>query len=91
LQIFNITAEETELHMDNNQLRHSDHVTNHFKNRAYTASIFIDVSKAYDTVWNTRLLQKFHTAGLLDSMLHFVKSYLIGQKLGLNWIAIPQN
>jgi hypothetical protein len=36
-------------------LRFNENVTDKFTERAYTAVIFLDVSKAYDTVWTTGL------------------------------------
>jgi hypothetical protein len=55
-------------------------VIENFNKRAYTAAIFLDVSKAYDTVCKTGLLHKLHTTRMQDSMIHLLKSYLTGRK-----------
>jgi hypothetical protein len=60
-------------------LRLTEHVTENFNKRAYTATIFLDVSKAYDTVWKSGLLRKLHTAEMQNSMLCLLKSYLTSQ------------
>jgi hypothetical protein len=43
------------------QLLHfTEHDTDKFNERAYTAVIFFDVSTAYDTAWRTGLIYKLH-------------------------------
>jgi hypothetical protein len=51
-----------------------------FNEGACTAVIFLNMSKAYDTVWTTRLIYKLHTAGILDSSLLLLTSYLTDRK-----------
>jgi hypothetical protein len=40
--------------------RFTECVADKFNERAYTAAIFLDMSKAYDTVWKTGLIYKLH-------------------------------
>jgi hypothetical protein len=51
-----------------------------FNERAYTAAILLDVSKAYDRVWKIGLIYKLHTAEISDSRLLLVASYLTVRK-----------
>jgi hypothetical protein len=44
-------------------------VTDKFNELAYTAAMFLDVSKACGTVWTTGLIYKIYTAGIPDSSL----------------------
>jgi hypothetical protein len=45
-------------------LRFTEHVTDMFNRRTYAAGIFLDVFKAYDTVWITGLIYKLHAVSL---------------------------
>jgi hypothetical protein len=56
-------------------IRFTEYVTDNFNERAYTAAIFFDVSKAVDTAWRTGLIYKLHTAGLPDSSLLLASYY----------------
>jgi hypothetical protein len=60
-------------------LRLTEHVTETFNKRAYTAAIFSTYPKPMtQSVWNTGLLHKLHTAVTQDSNL--LKSYLTARK-----------
>jgi hypothetical protein len=48
-------------------LRVTEYITDKFNELAYTTAIFLDVSKAYDTVWTTEFVSKIYTAGLPDT------------------------
>jgi hypothetical protein len=41
-----------------------------------TGAIFLDVAKAFDTVWHDGLVYKLHTAGLPLAMVKFINSFL---------------
>jgi hypothetical protein len=56
-------------------LRFTEYVTEKDNERA-----FFDVSKAYDVVWTTGLIYKLHTAGIPDSVLLLLASYLTDRK-----------
>jgi hypothetical protein len=41
-----------------------------------TGAIFLDVAKAFDTVWHDELDYKLHSAGLPLSMVKLINSFL---------------
>jgi hypothetical protein len=55
-----------------------EHMADKFNNRAHTAAIF-NISKAYDTVWTTGMIEITHSwnTGLIILLLAL---YLTGQK-----------
>lgn len=51
-----------------------------FDNRSYTISLFLDMSKAFDTVDHQILLEKLKHYGIRDTAYHWFKSYLDNRK-----------
>ena len=51
-----------------------------FENNKYTVVIFIDLSKAFDTVNHTILLEKFEIFGITGASLAWFRSYLANRK-----------
>ena len=49
-------------------------------NKHYTLGIFIDFSKAFDTVNHVILIEKLRMYGLRDNMLNLLKNYLVDRK-----------
>jgi hypothetical protein len=39
-------------------MRLADHVTINFNNKMYTAAVFLDIEKAFDTTWHSGFLYK---------------------------------
>jgi hypothetical protein len=66
------------------QLLHfTKYVTDNFNERACSAAIFLEVSKACDTVWTTGVTCKLHTAGIPDSSLLLLALYITYRKFGV--------
>jgi hypothetical protein len=61
-------------------LRFTVCITDKFYERANTAAIFLDTSRAYDTAWTAGLTYKSYTAGIQDSSLLRLASYLTDRK-----------
>jgi hypothetical protein len=64
------------------QLCFTEYVTDNFNEREYTVTIFLEVSKIYDTVCTTGLIYvyKIHKAGIPDFSLLLLASYLTDYK-----------
>ena len=58
----------------------SDEITRSFENGEFTIGIFIDLSKAFDTVNHTILLNKLEHYGISGIYLDWLKSYLKERK-----------
>jgi hypothetical protein len=57
-----------------------------FNERTYTAAIFLDVSKACDTVWTGGLAYKLHAAAIPDSSHLLLASYLTDRKFRITMV-----
>ena len=57
-----------------------DQITESFENNKYTLGVFIDLSKAFDTVDHSILLKKLGLYGLTDRNHGWVKSYLSNRR-----------
>ena len=57
-----------------------DQIYESFKNENYTVGIFIDLSKAFDTVDHTILLKKLEIYGITGANLAWFRSYLTNRK-----------
>ena len=47
--------------------------------------LFFDVSRAYDQVWHTKLLQKLHKMGISGKMYDYIKTFLSGRSMQIRW------
>ena len=56
-----------------------DHITNELKNKQVCAAVFLDLSKAFDTVHPEILLKKLNLYGVHSVALDFFRSYLSGR------------
>ena len=57
-------------------LRLVEIITKGFNNNAYTPAIFLDVAKAFDSVWHTGLIYKLIQSELPESITKMIVSYL---------------
>jgi len=51
-----------------------------FSKRKEVIAVFLDLEKAYDSVWHDGLIYKLHQKGLRGRMLHFLNDYLRERK-----------
>jgi hypothetical protein len=70
----------TRTRYDTKLLRATEYVTDKLSEWAYTAAVFLDISKAYDSVWTAGLIYRLHAAGIPDSSLLLLASYLTDRK-----------
>jgi hypothetical protein len=64
-------------HSTADQLIHVTEFISHGMNQnKSTGAIFLDVAKAFDTVWHDGLVYKIHTAGLPLAMVKLINSFL---------------
>lgn len=61
-------------------LRLVESATKGYNMRAYTPAIFLDISKAYDSVWHTGLIYKLMKSDLPDVFVKFIASFLSRRK-----------
>ena len=57
-----------------------DQINNSFENNQYTPGVFIDLSKAFDTVDHEILIAKLENYGIKGNNLNWFKSYLENRK-----------
>ena len=57
-------------------LRITQDIFNGFNNREHTAALFIDVEKAYDSVWRDGLMYKLHRLGIRGRVWRWIKNFL---------------
>ena len=55
-------------------------ISDSFENNKFTIGVFIDLSKAFDTVDHSILLSKLERYGIIGANLDWFKSYLTGRK-----------
>ncbi|KAJ8868423.1 hypothetical protein PR048_029939 [Dryococelus australis] len=60
--------------------RITEHITNAFDKKQYTAVVFLDIKKAFDCVWHEVLLHKLNSIYIADCYLHTIASYLHSHK-----------
>ena len=61
-----------------------DHIQQNLKQRKHVLGIFIDLSKAFDTLAHDRLIDKLEHYGIRGSALNLIKSYLSGRTQYVN-------
>ena len=61
-------------------LRITQDIYNGFNNKEHTAALFIDIEKAYDSVWREGLMYKLHGLGIRGRIWGWIKSFLIDRR-----------
>lgn len=61
---------------DDALLSHITDITSSIERKSITASLYLDISKAFDTVDHSILLDKLHNIGFRGSMLNWFETYL---------------
>ena len=63
-------------------------IRNSLANQKITVVVFIDLEKAFDSVWHIGLVNKIQNLGIKGRMLRWLKSYLSGRKFRVYWEGI---
>jgi hypothetical protein len=61
-------------------MRLVDHVTLSFNNNMSTATVFLDIKKAFDTTWHPGLLYKLSELEFPTSLIKLISSFLSQRK-----------
>jgi hypothetical protein len=56
-----------------------DRITRNFGEKRLTGAVFLDVAKAFDTVWIAGILYKLTLLNFASYMLHTISSYVRGR------------
>ena len=59
-----------------------DELLSNLERNKYTCSIFLDLSKAFDTVDHNILLKKLELYGFRGKIYNYLKSYLCSERVG---------
>ena len=66
-------------------VRPGTHVRRARLRRRALYSCFLDVRRAYDTVWHRRLLRRIKEVGLSGQIYNFVKAFLFNRTFQVRW------
>jgi hypothetical protein len=61
-------------------MRLTDHMTFNFNNKMSTAAVFLDIEKAFDTLWHPGLLYKLSTMEFSTNLIKLISSFLSQRK-----------
>jgi hypothetical protein len=53
----------------------TDHATSNFSNNMYTAAVFLDIEKAFDTTWHLGLLYKLSELKFSIGLIKLISSF----------------
>ena len=65
-------------------LRLTQDIFNGFNNKEHTAALFIDIEKAFNSVWREGVMFKLHKLWIRGRMWKWIKSFLNDQKAFIN-------
>jgi hypothetical protein len=61
-------------------MRLEDYVTLNFNNNMLTAAVFLDIEKAFDTIWHSGLLYKLSESEFSTNLIKLIASFLADRK-----------
>jgi hypothetical protein len=61
-------------------MRLADHITLNFNNNMLTTIVFLDIEKAFNTIWHSGLLYKLSELEVLTSIIKLIASFLTDRK-----------
>jgi hypothetical protein len=64
-----------------------ERITRNFGEKRLTGAVFLDVAKAFDTVWIDSLLYKLMLLNVPSFRLHTISSYLRGRTFEASFLA----
>ena len=67
------------------------HITESLDNKNHTIGVFLDLSKAFDTINHTILLKKLHHYGVRGIALEWFRSYLSNRKQFVKYKNVSSN
>ena len=59
-------------------------IYNGFNNKEHTAALFVDIEKAYDSVWREGMMYKLHGLGIRGRIWDWIKSFLSDRRAIIN-------
>jgi hypothetical protein len=65
-------------------MRLADHVTLNFNNKMSTAAVFLDIEKAFDTMWHPGLLYKLSKLNFTARIIKLISSFLLHRKFSVS-------
>ena len=79
-------------HSTSNALNYSvEHIKSMTKNKQHVLGIFIDLSKAFDTIDHRKLLTKLNNYGIRGNALKLISSYLTNRKQYVSVLDVESN
>ncbi|XP_076046164.1 uncharacterized protein LOC143028238 [Oratosquilla oratoria] len=66
-------------------VRLSEHVRRAQKQRRVLLTCFLDIAKAFDTVWHTKLLCKLKAIGVSPEVYNFTRTFLSDRSIAVRW------
>ncbi|XP_076061616.1 uncharacterized protein LOC143037363 [Oratosquilla oratoria] len=67
----------------------SEHIRRAQRQRGVLHTCFLDISKAFDSVWHAKLLWKLKSIGVSPAIFGFTKSFLSDRTIAVRWRGTP--
>lgn len=66
-------------------LRVTEYISDSIYNKRYAAAVFLDVAKAFDTVWHSRPIYKLIKTKLPKAFIHVIIFYLVNRTFAVKY------
>ncbi|XP_076038223.1 uncharacterized protein LOC143023550 [Oratosquilla oratoria] len=66
-------------------VRLSEHIRRAQRQRRILHTCFLDIAKAFDTVWHAKLLHKLKSLGVSPAIYDFTRSFLSNRSISVRW------